>query len=167
MDIKSDIMVNIPGFLEQMEKDEQNNSIKFVEPTLAAFRQGNSQQRNQRKFFRNQPGKNQTKTNLYCRMCFKCDLPRAIYTSHNIGDPRCTQMSFQDKQRMKENVKMSSFKDEEKKEDDDDLASQFGYEGDDVQHDGLEELQVGTDLGLQSVITSIKIARRTTWAKGN
>lgn len=42
MDFKSDIMNNIPNFLQSLEKEEHLNSIKSeeTEPSLSAFRQG-------------------------------------------------------------------------------------------------------------------------------
>ena len=43
MDFKSDILVNIPTFLEQIETAEQNNSMK-LECSLHAFRQPQNQQ---------------------------------------------------------------------------------------------------------------------------
>ena len=136
MDFKSDIMVNVPVFLELMEKD--------VDPTLNAFRQGNRKPFFPKKNFRND-NKNVDNRNgkKYCRLCFKSDLPRAIFTSHNIGDPRCTELSYQDKQRMGATSKMSNIQNNDKAEDeDDDIATQFCYDGPIIQYDDEEEIQV-------------------------
>ena len=120
MDFKSDILVNIPNFLEQIETTD-NNSIK-EESTLKAFKQTQ---------FNRQPRKAKVKSaqqSFYCRLCMLAKLPREIYTSHNLGDFKCTQISYQDRQRLKETVKMSNIQSEEfPKTDDNELAEMFGY----------------------------------------
>ena len=120
MDFKSDIMVNITNFLEQLDVNDQN-SIKEL-PAFGAFKQGFNKPRNF-KATRKPPNK---KT-LYCRLCFKSDLPREIYSSHNIGDPKCSEMSHQDRARLIQSLKMSNIKEEPACDDEDELAEMFGY----------------------------------------
>ena len=81
--------------------------------------------------FNRQPRKAKVKSaqqSFYCRLCMLAKLPREIYTSHNFGDFKCTQISYQDRQRLKETVKMSNIQSEEFPEtDDNELAEMFGY----------------------------------------
>ena len=73
---------------------------------------------------------------MSCRLCQKCDMPKAIVTSHNLGDMKCTQLSYQEK--MKFNAsKMTAMKDTDAEvveyETDDDPAVLHGYNADDSQ----------------------------------
>ena len=135
MDFKSDILVNIPTFLEQLDSSD-NNSIKETSTSsLKAFKPTQNR-RQPRKAY-----KNSAQQSLYCRMCLLAKLPKEIYCSHNFGDPKCTQISFQDRQRLMETVKMSSMKSADDQEvDDEELAEMFGYGhlDDDVDHDPEE-----------------------------
>ena len=109
MDFKADILVNIPSFLETIEVNEQNCSIKGGDHcTLNAFKQ---------------------KPRLFCVLCFKEKLPREIYTSHNLGDPKCSQISRRDRERLMETFKLSLIKDSEIDfdKDEEDLAEMLGY----------------------------------------
>ena len=156
MDFKNDIMNNIPNFLLQLEKEENFSSIKAAEPspTLAAFR--NFTPRNQtRGPGRNQSSggrgnmsnsvKGQTWSALYCRLCHKCNMPRNIYTGHNLGDSQCTQLSFQDRQRLSQPSKLSNLAASEESEDQM-LARTFGYDLELEAAENYEELlQVKTD----------------------
>ena len=70
---------------------------------------------------------------MYCRLCHKCKLPKEVYTSHNFGDQKCTQLSARDKQYLKlvsKKNKISSIQGEDNLENDDEenYAREFGYE---------------------------------------
>ena len=129
MDFKTDILINIPSFIEQLNTVEQNNSIKEESANLKAFR--TSRKSN----FKNktaQPSK------YYCRLCFKSDLPREVYTSHNIGDIKCTSMSKQDRERFIEAVKLNTIQEtDEPYQDEEEIAEMFGY-GDKLDNDSYE-----------------------------
>ena len=134
MDFRSDILVNIPTFLEQLDSSD-NNSIKETSTSsLKAFKPTPN-----RKQPRN-ANRNSAQKSLYCRMCLLGKLPKEIYCSHNFGDPKCTQISFQDRQRLMETVKMSSMKSADDQEvDDEELAEMFGYGHlDDLDHNPEE-----------------------------
>ena len=125
MDFKADIFVNIPSFLESLEMSEQNNSIKEEESvSLKAFRQNQKYQKN-RKY--QVPAR--AKSSLFCIMCFKDKLPKEIYTSHNLGDSKCTQISKKDRDRLVETLKLSLIKDSdfEFDQDEEDIAEMLGY----------------------------------------
>ena len=55
---------------------------------------------------------NSTDKNPYCRLCWKCQLPRSIFTSHFTGAMTCPQLSHQDKMRLNA-PKMSNMKEDE------------------------------------------------------
>ena len=125
MDFKADILVNIPSFLETIEVNEQNCSIKGGDLcTLNAFKQKSRQQTPRS---RQQPAS--AKTSLFCVLCFKEKLPREIYTSHNLGDPKCSQISRRDRERLMETFKLSLIKDSDIDfdKDEEDLAEMLGY----------------------------------------
>ena len=122
MDFKSDIMVNIPKFLEQLNSEQGS--------TLNVFRSN----------WKKKPGQNQrhgnsqnlsSGKNMFCRLCQKCDMPRAVFTSHNLGDMKCTQLSYQDKMKLNAS-KMTAMKDTDveatENEFNDDPALLHGYE---------------------------------------
>ena len=118
MDFKTDILINIPTFIEQLNTIEQNNSIKEVSANLKAFKPA--------KKFKN---KSAQPSKYYCRLCFKSNLPREVFTSHNIGDVKCTQMSKQDRERLMETVKLNSIQEsDESYKDEEEIAEMFGYD---------------------------------------
>ena len=77
MDFKSDILVNIQSFLNQINNDEQNNSIIAV-ATLQTYQQQPGRS-NKKSFYK--PNKR-----FYCRLCYLEQQPREIFTSHDFGD---------------------------------------------------------------------------------
>ena len=115
MDFKTDILVNIPTFINELENKDQHFEEK--EAALHAIKRFNNKKR-----FSAQP-------QLYCRMCWLAKLPRDIYVSHNIGDDKCPQLSAQDKLKLKQISKLNSLKehDDDYSYTDEQLASQFGY----------------------------------------
>ena len=130
MDFKSDIMVNINTFVEQLESTETINSFKEDSVKLNAFRQTRKPKTRSA----------QPKKSLYCRLCFKSNMPREVYLGHNLGDPKCTQMSYQDRARLVESMKLSNIKETEEYKDEDEIAEMFGYsasinDSEDVSHD--------------------------------
>ena len=127
MDFKADIFVNIPNFLESLDMTEQNNSIKEEESaTLNAFRQRPKKKpQTQRNRFNQQSAP--ASSSLFCVMCFKEKLPKEIYTSHNLGDLKCTQISKKDRERLIDTLKLSVIKDFEFDKDEEDMAEILGY----------------------------------------
>ena len=105
MDFKNDIFTNIPKFLQELDKEENLASMKAhddPDPSLSAFRQRNNFHGNQNRNFganRGRGGSGQqtgrggqfggqsfAAKSKYCRLCVKSNMPKAIYTGHNIGD---------------------------------------------------------------------------------
>ena len=142
MDFKNDIMNNISKFIQELEKDEQLGSMKLMdaEPTLSAFRQGNQHRgrggttggrggthRGRGGQLSHRPN-NTPRTNKYCRLCHKCEMPREIYTGHNIGDARCTQLSFQDRQKLTQSSTLGSIVVQNDDDGITELATSFGYD---------------------------------------
>ena len=118
MDFKSDMLVNVPSFIEQINGDEQNNSIKST-ASLNTFKQ--------QKFGNGRRPFNKQKSKLYCRLCYLEKLPRDVFTSHNFGDVKCPSISQQDKTKMHNNSKLSNMTEYEELNDENELAEMFGY----------------------------------------
>ena len=91
MDFKSDMLTNVTSFLQQLEANEQNNSMKAA--TLGSFNQA-------RGFRKSKWNRNQQNKRFYCRMCFLEKMPKEIYSSHNFGDKACKSISNQDKAKL-------------------------------------------------------------------
>ena len=105
MDFKSDIMVNIPQFLETLDSSDQGSStLNAFRPNWRKKTQPNNGRANNQQFSNNK--------NLYCRLCWKFDMPRAIFTNHNLGDSKCPQLSHKDKMQFNAS-KMSAFAESE------------------------------------------------------
>ena len=116
MDFKSDILVNIPSFISNIENSELNGLNS--EASLNAFK----------RTFVKKTKRPYAQPQLYCRMCWLAKLPKDIYSSHNIGDDRCSQLSYQDKQKLKSAYKLNAFKNSAEEDNlDEDIALQFGY----------------------------------------
>ena len=94
MDFKADIMVNIPKFLEHLDTNQEGS-------TLNAFRQKWTK-KNQFKGGKTItiPRYTSDEKNPYCRLCWKFDMPRPVFTSHFTGARTCPQLSDQDKMRL-------------------------------------------------------------------
>ena len=136
MDFKTDIMTNIDRFLQELDREEQLSSIRAgADSRLAWINQNKGNQRNpapgrgKERKFRNQ---NQR---FYCRLCHKSNLPKEVFTGHNIGDKQCTQLSAQDRQKLAQNNKLATigtvFKSSDSEEDEEDinnLTKEFGYD---------------------------------------
>ena len=64
-------------------------------------------------------------------------MPKEVFTSHNIGDEKCTQLSAQDRQKLKMSHKLSTISitnendDQEYDIEDDSYAEEFGYKSED------------------------------------
>ena len=135
MDFKSDMLNNIPSFLQQADIEENN---AFGSANLGAFRQ-QPQKKNTRRPFSRQFSK------FYCRMCFLEKLPKEIFTSHNFGDKMCKSISKQDKLNFESN-KLSNIKDtSESGENEDELAEMFGYCNSNLQDDSEQEVDCLTN----------------------
>ena len=62
---------------------------------------------------------------MFCRLCHLAKLPRPIFTSHRLGDSKCTQLSAIDKQLLhSRNKTMAGMATED---DMDEVAAAFGY----------------------------------------
>ena len=124
MDFKSDILVNIPAFLEQLESTE-NNQIKET-ASLHAFRP----QQVTRSNFNKKASKKTAQPTQFCRVCKYANLPREIVLSHNVGDQKCPSLSSQEKQRLKGPGVLSNIKDADEdipELDEDEAAEMYGY----------------------------------------
>ena len=77
MDFKTDILVNVNSFIQEMESTELISGNQ--DASLNAFKQ-----MGRRKF-----KKPYVEAQLYCRVCWLAKLPKDVYTSHNIGDYKC------------------------------------------------------------------------------
>ena len=116
MDFKTDILINIPSFLSDIEKNEQNNLSQ--EASLNAFKRFTSVKQR----------KNSAQPQLYCRMCYLAKMPREIFISHNIGDEKCSQLSSQDRFKLKQQYKLNAIKDFDVEDiSEDQIAAKFGY----------------------------------------
>ena len=131
MDFKSDMLINVSTFLEHLNSDEQNQSIKVA--SLNTFKQ-------QRPFRRNKQTFNK-QNKKYCRLCFLENLPREIFTSHDFGDRACTSISKQDRYKMNDKSRLANIKDNDNIEyDDDEIAEMFGYSGNLAAETSTEEV---------------------------
>ena len=139
MDFKNDIMNNVTNFVQDIDKEEQLSSIRADDSPRLAWIGGKQQRRQPQK----QAGWKKTRQQnqrMYCRLCHKCGLPKEVYTSHNIGDQKCTQLSARDKQHLQlvsKLNKISSIQGEDDLESDDEenYAREFGYENEDETSD--------------------------------
>ena len=131
MDFKTDILINIPHFLQQVNNSSDvasNNAIK----------------QNKKFNFSRRPSKNGypngQKKGLYCRFCFLEKKPKNVYTSHNFGDQKHCSISQRDRQTFIENAKMANIQDEDDSElDEDELAELYGYGKNLSDHDEDED----------------------------
>ena len=55
-------------------------------------------------------------------------MPRNVFTSHDLGDDKCTQLSYQDKKKFKETYKLNAFTNETESSSEEDISAQFGYD---------------------------------------
>ena len=116
MDFKTDMLINIPKFLEEIENSEHIYNAK--EASLHALK----------RFPAKKYKKTPTQPQLYCRMCWLAKMPKDIYLSHDIGDEKCSQLSYQDKLKLKEAFKLNMIGDLYAEENsDEDIAASFGY----------------------------------------
>ena len=113
MDFKTDILINVPHFLELLDNSE-TSSLNAFKPTQY------SRQSRKAKKAAPQP-------KYYCRFCFLSQKPREVYTSHNFGDPRYCSLSPQDRKMFMETAHLSNIKEEEPEVDDEELAEMYGY----------------------------------------
>jgi len=129
MDFKNDIFNNIPKFLIDLDKDEQLASLSSANthPSLSAIKQ-RGRGVNKGRGYNPRVGrdKQSRSKDLYCRLCHKCEMPREIFKSHNIGDPKCPQLSDQDKVNLA--GRMSNIAVYEEEDEDKLLAAAFGYD---------------------------------------
>ena len=115
MDFKADILVNLSSFIDEIENGE-NDMKKDV-----AF--------NAIKRIPMKRTKKAAQPSHYCRLCWLAKLPRDIYTSHDLGDDKCSQLSYQDRKKLKEAFKLNTIKNaaEDIELEDLNIASQHGY----------------------------------------
>ena len=157
MDFKADIMVNINSFLEQLNSVEQVNSFKEdASASLHAFKQTKAKAA--------QPKKKQK---FYCRLCHNSKMPREVFLGHNMGDPKCTQMSYTDRARLIESLKLSNIKEEEDFEDEDEIAEMFGYSSNSNSPETVqnEEVNVNNSINSSSTTLSRSIEEKYSYIK--
>ena len=142
MDFKTDILLNIPQFLDQLEAKGDD------EATLNAFKQSQSGWKQ-----RNRKVENNRK---YCRFCFLARTNRVTYTSHNFGDLTCPSLSAQDKKKLMETAKLSIVKEDAEDHDTDheELAEMYGY-GQYPQDNGYDEVDSN------QVLQTLKVTHKT------
>ena len=131
MDYKADILVNIPVFLTDLQKTEAD--VLDKEASLNAFKR--------LPFKKNK--KTAAPSQLYCRLCYLAKMPKDIYTSHNLGDSKCSQLSFQDRRKLKDSFQLNILKtglDDESSEED--TGVQFGYHADRIDINDSNEEEV-------------------------
>ena len=115
MDFKVDILVNILSFVDEIDGREMDSG---KEASLNAIKRAPY-----RKF-----KKPIAQQQSYCRLCWLAKLPKEIYNSHNIGDDKCTQLSYQDKKKLKDTFKLNILQAEQEVSNaENDMLSQFGY----------------------------------------
>ena len=116
MDFKTDILLNIPHFLEQIDAKTDEDAVlstfkprQFNKPQIKGKAAG---------------GRNKG----YCRFCYLTKQPKATFTSHNFGDLACPSISPRDRQSLLEVAKLSiAHEDEEPEQDENELAEMYGY----------------------------------------
>ena len=159
MDFKSDMMVNIKTFLEQLDNVEQNNSMR--EASLRAFRPQQRQQQSNTRPFRKASNKStaRKKKGFYCRMCWLEGLSNDVYNSHNFGDESCTSISHLDRLKLNEGAKFSNIQEtvEEPDYDEEELAEMHGYYG----HADRSVPEVEVKLSSDNDICSTSFSRLT------
>ena len=64
---------------------------------------------------------------FYCRLCHKSNLPKKEFTSHNIGDKQCTQLSTQDRKKLATIGIVPEGSDSNEEEEISNLLKEFGY----------------------------------------
>ena len=148
MDMKSDMMVNIGSFLQQLDSEEQNYSLKEA-ASLGAFRP-KPQQLNTRFRRTRKPNNARQNKSSYCRMCWLEGHPREIFTGHNFGEQSCISISDKDRRVMNEANKLSNIQESEDIEyDEDELAEMHGYSGHHAQEAG-EEVKINSSDNIDS-----------------
>ena len=90
MDFKTDIMINVPKFIEKLDS-EQGATLNAIQSSWK--KEGKGKTNKDRPEFKKRTGK-------FCKLCQKCGLNRSVFTSHNLGDIECEQLTFQDKVRL-------------------------------------------------------------------
>ena len=80
---------------------------------------------------------------FYCRLCWLAKMPREIYTSHDIGNEKCSQLSLQDKKILKEMYQLNVIKNEQysNSSDEEDIGANFGYSSNNG-NDDQEEVNI-------------------------
>ena len=116
-DFKTDILLHIPKFLEELngkEDDINFNAFKQYQPPKKSL---------QRPSYGNE--------NKYCRMCYLSKRKREIFTSHEFGDLSCPSLSIKDRKSFLSSAKLSVLKEDSDCEgiDEEELAEMYGYSG--------------------------------------
>ena len=126
MDIKSDIMIQIPNFLETINVGEN----KAFQANNAAVKVNKKVQPVQPK-----PASNKkSDQKKYCILCVKAGLSKQIFLSHNIGDDECPTLSNLDKKKLETKFSLNRIQ-EEQSEDEDEIAELFGYPSVDIKEE--------------------------------
>ena len=117
MDFKTDILLNIPHFLEQLDsRDEELNLHAFKSDQFKKKPVGN---------FRRFDNKNK----LFCRICQMSKKSRNIFTNHTFGDINCPSISDQERKAFINTAKLAIMQDTygETEVDEEEITEMAGY----------------------------------------
>ena len=104
MDFKTDILLHIHTFLEQVNTTEDDG-------VLSAFKQFQPKKNNPNRF--KKANSHQSK---YCRICYLAQKQRNIFTSHNVDEQSCPSLSDHDRDMFINNAKLAAAKESDEDE---------------------------------------------------
>ena len=151
MDFKTDILLNVPRFLEQLESNCDDN------PSLCAFKQ------NQQKRRFNYNKKAETFRKGYCRFCHISKQPRETFLSHNFGDIVCPSLSSHDRRTFIETAKLSLVQEDclEQDHDDEEIAELYGYNNIENTLDReINQVHCNKSIGSKNILLDRTVAAR-------
>ena len=151
MDLKVDILSNVPKLLEEIEADNSNiNAAQVRTPDTQVAYIGGSNRRGRgrgRQHYTRQHSQQrlpQSNDNKFCRLCHLARQQRNVVLSHEIGDLNCPSLSARDKEGMKSKFTMTNAVQVEDEEEDvlEKMAQLHGYDYQvknkltDIKHEG-------------------------------
>ena len=144
MDFKTDILLHIPTFLEQVNTTEDDG-------VLSAFKQFQPKKNNPNRF-----KKANSRQSKYCRICHLAQKQRNIFTSHNVGEQSCPSLSDRDRDMFINNAKLAAAKESDEDEyiNDEELAEIYGY-GKEKDESNDEDYQVENRNGANLNIVNV------------
>jgi hypothetical protein len=159
MDFKTDILVKIPTFLQEIEAKPQLNAIAGdLEEHLGAMRfepsgrfrgatrgRGGYRPRAAARGFHTAPiggGRRNHFTTPYCRLCHLTGQPDSVTRSHRIGDPECPKLSQADKEYIWSNKRDPRVNAVSAADETEELAQEYGYTDTNLQEEESSQDQV-------------------------